>query len=380
MSVPIEKTLDEIRTDLFSRISAAQSDGYLPPLLNLNKGVVRGLIEIWAWGLWQLYQFMVVVFGQLFPTLATGTWLDLHCRQVGVSRQEAGRAVGVVVFSRAAAAGNVNIPMGTVVRTKPDGAGVVQRYLTTAAVVLPEGEVSVQATVQAQDYGRQGNATAGLITEIVTPVAGVDSVDNSAQWLVAEGVDAETDDALRQRYVLAWQNINGSTKYAYESWARSITGVVSAKIMDMHPRGQGTVDVIIRGPVGVPGADLLSQVDAVVQENRPINDDVLVRGPTPVEVSVAAELVLFAGTPELILAEAESRVRAMFSNPPVLADVAPVLVGEDIPVDRLILVIMAVSGVKEIRFSSPGETVVVPEDGLAVLSGVSFAYLWANEA
>ncbi|NDY73991.1 hypothetical protein DO021_19685 [Desulfobacter hydrogenophilus] len=380
MSVPIDKTLDEVRTDLFSRISDAQSNGYLPQLLNLNKGVVRGLIEIWAWGLWQMYQFMVVVFKQLFPTLATGTWLDLHCSQVGVTRQVATRAVGMVSFSRLEAAGNVNIPMGTVVRTKPDGAGTMQRFLTVTAVILPEGALSVLSEVKAQDYGREANVTAGMISEIITPVAGIDSVTNAVDWLATEAVDNETDDALRQRYILAWKNINGSTKYAYESWARSVTGVVSARIMDRHPRGMGTVDVIIRGSAGVPSADLIAQVDAVVQASRPINDDVLVRGPVPVPVDVIAELVLASGTPSLILAEAESRVRAMFANPPVLDDVTPVYVGDDLTLDRFVLVMMAVSGVKEIIFADPVETVVVPADGLAVLAGVTLSYSFASEA
>lgn len=53
MPLPIEKSLDAIRNDLFTRIGAVQQDGYWPGFINLNRGPIRGLIEIWAWGLYQ---------------------------------------------------------------------------------------------------------------------------------------------------------------------------------------------------------------------------------------------------------------------------------------------------------------------------------------
>jgi len=380
MTVPIEKSLDDIRNDLFGRIATAQADGHLPQFLNLNKGVVRGLIEIWAWGLYQLYQFMVVVFGQLFPTLATGTWLDLHCKQVGVTRQKATRAFGMATFFREGNEGNVSIPMGTVVRTKPDGAGEMRRFLTTASVVLPDGKTSIAAEVQAQEYGRDSNVTAGMIAEIVTPVSGIDGVANTSDWLITEAVDNETDEALRERYTLAWKNINGSTKYAYESWARSVAGVVSAKIMDMHPRGQGTVDVVIKGSAGMPTDALISEVKQVVAENRPVNDDALVRSPTPVSVIIDVELVLVSGTAEVITATVASRINAMFTDPGVLANVAPIEIGEDLTMDRITHVIMAVAGIKKINFVSPVEDIQVPDNGLAVLESQNISFVWADEA
>jgi phage-related baseplate assembly protein len=189
----------------------------------------------------------------------------------------------------------------------------------------------------------------------------------------------ETDEALRERYTLAWKNINGSTKYAYESWAREVSGVVSVMVMDSHPRGQGTVDVVIRGSAGIPSADLLSQVDTVVQENRPINDDVLVLGPTPVDVLIDAELVLVSGTPDVTISEVEERISALFTMPPALDSVAPLFIGEDLTLDRLVSVIMAVPGIKEVNFTLPESNVSVPTDGLAVLTDVSITHVWAEE-
>lgn len=380
MSIPVEKTLEEIRQDLFARINAVQDEGWLPQRLNLNKGVIRGLIELWAWGLYQLYQFLILVFRQLFPSMATGAWLDLHCAQVGVKRQAATKALGRVTFFRENAGGNVTIRKNTVVRTKPDGTGKVHRFVVLEAVVLPDGNDTLTVDVESEDYGRQANVTAGMICEISTVIDGVDGVVNGEDWLVREAVDREEDEPLRERYVLSWMDINGSTKHAYESWARGVSGVVAAKIRDGHPRGQGTVDVVLKGTAGIPTQKLIDAVAAVVEENRPINDDALVTGPVATAVTIEAELVLTAGTPDIIKAYVRKRIDAMFTDPRVLKDVAPLEIGEDLTLDRLRHVIMAVAGIKKINFASPGGDLEVPENGLAVLSSVFLTHAWAGDA
>ena len=380
MSIPANKTLEEIRQDLFSKIVSVQAEGWLPARLNLNKGVIRGLIELWAWGLFQLYQFLIMVFGQLFPSLATGKWLDLHCAQVGVVRQAATKALGRVNFYREDTADNISIRKGMIIRTRMDGAGLVHRFVTTEEVVFPSGAESLSVAVESEDYGRQANVTPGMICEISTVIPGVDGVVNTDDWLVREAVDWEKDEELRERYTLAWKDINGSTKYAYESWARGVSGVVAAKIMDRHPRGQGTVDVIVKGSAGIPTDELIQEVDTVVQENRPINDDVQVLEPVPVPVAVNAELVLIGGTPDIIIAEATQRINAMFTDPRVLPDVDPLEIGQDLPRDLLIHIIKAVSGIKKINFTSPAADIPVPENGLAVLESINLTYAWAGEA
>jgi len=378
MLIPIEKNLNEIRNDLFSRISAVQNEGYLPQMLNLNKGVVRGLIEIWAWGLYQLYQFMAKVFKQLFPSLATGVWLDLHCLQVGVTRQEATKATGRVRFSRADTDENVIINRGKVLKTKPDGLGDVVSFVVTEQVVLPAGQESILVDVESEDYGRRANVTAGMICRMPTVIPGIDAVSNDEDWLTREAVDREKDEELRKRYVLAWQEVNGATKYAYESWARSVSGVIAVKVMDLHPRGQGTVDVLIKGSSGIPTQELIDKVKEVVEENRPINDDVKVLPPDPVPVVITGELVLVSGSPEIILTDAEQRIRALFTDPPVLDDVRPLTIGEDITIDLLTHLCMAIPGIKKINWSLSGD-IHVPETGLAVLSSIKFTYIFADE-
>lgn len=337
------------------------------------------MIELWAWGLYQLYQFLEMILSQAFPGTATGDWLDLHCVNVDVTRKAATKAEGTVYFTRAGTSGNVPISAGKIVRTKPDGQGNIYRFVTLEDVVLQDGATEVAVMVEAEEYGQDSNVTAGQICEISTTISGVDAVENRSDWLDSEGADEESDEDLRERYVLAWMGVNGCTKYAYESWALSVTGVIAVRISDQHPRGQGTIDVILKGTAGIPTQDLVNAVGAVIEEQRPVNDDVLVKGPTAVNITINAQIELTHGTAADILAEAENRLNALFLDPSPVSDIFPLQIGQDVTIDLLVFVIMAIDGVKKINLTSPVADTQVNDDELAVLESITLTSIWATE-
>jgi len=383
MSVPVNKTLEQIRAEMFGRIEEVQAEyvakGWLPRRLNLNKGVVRGLVELWCWGLHQLYLFLAFVLTQAFPSSATGAWLDLWCKQVDITRRAATKARGVVYFTRAGTSGNVRIPAGRILRTPPDAAGQVYRFVTTEDAVLPAGQTEIVVPVEAEEYGAAANVTVGQIVDLVTPVQGVDAVTNRAAWLVSEGADREDDESLRGRYALAWLARNGLTRHAYQAWALEVPGVTSASVLDQHPRGQGTVDVVITGAAGLPTQDLLDAVSARIAEDQPQNDDVLVKGPVEVGVAIDAQLELVSGDAVAIQAQAVARLQALFL-PAAVAGVEPLAIGEDLTRDRMVALLMAIPGVKRIIWTSPAADVDVPADGLAVLESLTITTSWAEAA
>lgn len=384
MSIPINKTLDEIRTEMFARINEVQAEyssrGWLPRVLNLNKGVFRGMMELWCWGLHQTYRFLVFVLKMAFPMLSEKDWLDLHANQVSLDRKPATKARGTVFFYREDDEGNVPLPAGRIVRTRADARGVVYRFVTTEAAVLQDGETEVEVAVEAEEYGQASNVTVGQIAEIVTVVPGVDGVENRAEWLLSEGANTETDQALRARYRLAWQGNNGLTKYAYKSWALEVPGVITVKVVDQHPRGQGTLDVVIKGTAGVPTESLIQAVEANIAGKEAINDDYLVKGPEAENIEIEAELVLISGNPEDIVAEAEARLRALFEDPNQVEGIEPLQIGEDVTLGRLIATVMAIPGVKETVWTAPAASAPVAADGLAVLESLNLTWSWAEEA
>ena len=382
MSIPVNKTLADVRGEVYARLAQVQEDyvaqGWLPSRINLNKGVVRGLLELFCWGLWKLYEFLALVLEQAFPRTSADAWLNLHADQLDLVRRPATKASGVVYFLRATGgAGNVKIPAGRIVRTLPDATGSVYRYVTTADAVLPEGFLDIAVPVEAEEYGRASNVTPGQIREVSTHVPGIGSVENREDWLSEEGADEETDAQLRERYALAWLGNNGVTKYAYMSWGLSVPGVIAVAVLDKHPRGQGTVDVVIKGAAGIPTEALITKVGLAVASHAPINDDWQAKAPIAVPVHIEAQLEYVTGEASSLRAEAEARIRAIFTDPTLVAGIAPLQIGEDLTRDRLVGVLMAITGIKRIIWTNPAADVAVPGNGLAVLESLT---LTATEA
>ena len=123
----VSRTIEDVRASVFGYVETAQDSlatyGYLPVRLNLNKGVVRGLLEIFCWGYWQIYSLLQRLLQQVSPDGATGEWLDMHAGSVDLSRRAATKARGKVRFARAVETGqdtNITIPAGRIVRTLPD--------------------------------------------------------------------------------------------------------------------------------------------------------------------------------------------------------------------------------------------------------------------
>ena len=379
----LSKDIADIRAGLFERIESVQDEyaakGWLPARLNLNKGIARGLVELFAWGLWQLYNFLDVIHKQAIPRESSGEWLDVHAAQVDVTRKAATQARGMVLFRRGGATGNIRIPAGRIVRTLPDGRGVIYRYVTDDLAVLPEDADTVAVPCTAEEYGQGGNAAVGQICVLVTPVEGIGGVDNAADWLTDEGADEESDASLQRRYVLAWEAQAGVTRAAYESAALSVPGAMDVYVADQHPRGEGTVDVVVQGSAGLPTENLLAKVREALDDAIVINHDLLVKAPGPVSVPVSMTLELISGDADAIRVQAENWVRSMFSYD-ADTDVPRFSIGKDVVRDRLATGIVGILGVKRIIWESPAADVPVPADGLAVLESLEIRHVWVNEA
>jgi uncharacterized phage protein gp47/JayE len=382
----ISRTIDDIRAEIYAHIEDVQDEyvanGWLPARLNLNKGVVRGIIEIYAWGLWQVYNLLEKVIRQAFPLYATGEWLDLHCAQIDANRKNATKTQGMVTFLRKeeGAAGNIKILAGRIVRTKPDGLGNVYRYVSLADEVLPVNAASIAVLCEAEEYGTLPNAGPGQISELVTPVTGIAAVANAADWLTREGANEETDAECQRRYALSWEALGGVVSAKYKVVALGVAGVADVAVMDQHPRGEGTVDVIVKGTAGLPTPKLLEDVSAALEREIVINHDVLVKCPVLVPVAVAFDLEILTGDPAATVLAAENHVRAAFSgsNPAIPG----LMVGQDVVRDRLAVGIITLSGVKRIVWSGDlaNGDITVPPDGLAVLESITITQSWAAEA
>ena len=353
------RSFDEERARIFEELKKSGSK-----ITNLNPGgVFRTLLELSSQGVADLHELLEKVVPQGYVRYATGAWLDLQAAELGLRRRQATRTRGEVKFSRSpeSAAGGLKIPQGTICRTRPGPDGEDFRFFVSKETLIPDGEASAAVPVEAERPGSAYNLGAGYLDILVSHVDGIVGIANEEDWIVSEGSDEEDDETLRRRCVLRWHELSqGATKYAYLSWALSVEGVRSAEILDRHPRGQGTVDVVIVGENGAPTQALLEKVDAVVQARRPICSDVLVRAPEMVSVDIDMKVILHPdlGDAEQTRGIVERSVNALFVKDSG-SSVKPLEIGEDLPLARLAHAAMSAPNVVNVKVVSPDADIVV---------------------
>lgn len=136
----------------------------------------------------------------------TGTDLDAFVTLFGMSRFPAGRATGVITFTRGTSTDVVTVPIATQVATA-DSSVVFQ---TVAAGVLSVGALSVSVPAQAVSAGPGGNVAAATLTQLLNVVAEVSSVTNPSA--MSGGSNQETDLQLRARWkATVFKNLAGTS-------------------------------------------------------------------------------------------------------------------------------------------------------------------------
>lgn len=339
--------------DIMSAL-VADAQSQLPQVTNYNSGgIFRTILEIFTRGIKAFYDLLANVIRQAFVQTATGNWLDLKVGEIGITRKPALKTEGDITFRRTGTSGNVVIPIGTIVETDVDTQGRKYRFITTEEAILLNGTTSITAPAEAEFAGAEFNLGNSTIKNLVTTIAGVDSVDNPSGWLTREGTDVENDTDLRYRYRLKWEELAmGATKMAYVGYAMEVNGVVDVEVDDAWPRGQGTVDVYITGTNGMPTAELIAAVQAVVNAKKPICSDADVLAPAAVVINATIAIKVIPGTPNQagIATEAANIINGLFIRDDTysLEDLR-FKIGHDVTQDRIILALgRYLTGIKRV--------------------------------
>ena len=329
---------DAIRDDLF-----AEAQAKLPQITNYNSGgILRTILEIFKKVVYSFYVLLANVMIQAHAQTARDKWLDLKAEEIGLTRKPATKATGNVVFTREVVdPSNVVIPVQTIISTATDSQGREYRFLTTAEVILAADTTEVTAPVEAEFAGAEYNVGTLTINLLISSIDGVDGVENRDGWLTSEGTDIETDTELRERYRLKWETLaRGSTKAAYIGYSKEVNGVVDVEVDDSFPRGPGTVDVFITGTNGMPTQTLIDEVQALIDDKKPICSDTVVYAPTPITIDATINIYVLSGTPGLstLQADAEGVINALFIRDDTYnVDDLRFKIGHDVTQDRIIL-------------------------------------------
>ena len=230
-----------------------------------------------------------------FVTHASGAWLDLAAADYSKKRKRAQKTQGLVTVSRMdTEADAVKIEKGHVFKTKKDINGEELRFFVLEATVLQQGARAVDVLVEAEMEGSRYNVPEGQITRSLTFLNGVDEITNGPDWITREGSDTEDDDGLKTRSLRSWSELAARPiEDTFINAAESVPGVLFAQADCQHPRGQGTVDVIVTGTAGEATEGLLGEVRVAVDKIAGPYDNILVKSsvvvPQDIEVTVTTD-------------------------------------------------------------------------------------------
>ena len=209
---------------------------------------------------------------QLFPSTASGIFLDRFAEQRGLARNPAVKARGQLKFSvNETKPTAVIIPRGTVVST--DSEIPVRLYTTEDSEISPN-TYSVSAPAEAEQAGYRGNVNAGTAIVPVSVPSEVDSVTNLSAFI--GGADEESDETLRARIKNSYVNCpNGMNAAFYIELVKQVDGITKAGVVS-KPRGAGTINVYIADTDGNATDAQLAEAQALVDAQHGLNIDAVV--------------------------------------------------------------------------------------------------------
>lgn len=239
----------------------------------------------------ELLQLARTILNNMFVAHASGPWLDLKMADYSKKRKKAQKTQGLVTITRLEAGGEaVKIPKGQVFKTTRDINGDELRFFSSQAATLQKGAMSVDIPVEAETEGIRYNVPEGQITRSLTYLGDV-TISNRADWITREGSDTEDDGSAQTRTLRSWSELaSRAIEDSFINAAESVPGVLFAQADCDHPRGQGTVDVIVTGTAGEATKGLLEAVSAEVKKISGPYDDVLVRSSITVKQDVSVTI------------------------------------------------------------------------------------------
>ncbi len=297
---------------------------------------------------------------QMFVPTAQGEYLDLHAMERGLSRREASKAVGSVIFKvTEPAIKEIIIPKGTVVATNEE---TPLRFETVESVSIPTGALSAHAQIEALSEGRAFNVKTGKITVMVTPVAGVETVTNPDEC--TSGTDKESDESLRERIIESFKFAsNGTNCVYYKNVALQVDGVAGAGVVP-RGRGAGTVDVYISGEGSEVSDETLTAVQEKLSLLREVNVDVAVYRAQADTVNLIIYLDVCDGYEFSEVAEVCRAVVTDYINTRG--------VGDSVVLSKIGELIYHIDGVADFRIPSTEHNVICSQDSYPVTGDIRF--------
>nr|WP_178088550.1 MULTISPECIES: baseplate J/gp47 family protein [unclassified Pseudomonas] len=230
--------------------------------------------------MWLISFISDTVLPNFFVKTASNAWLDTLAWAVNVERKGATKAKGVILFTRIAAGGTLELPAGIVVQSSAIN-GHIYQLVTTTPATFADGLLQLEVPVEAQEVGSGYNLAPGYFAILPVPLAGIAQVVNADGWLISPGADAEPDEQLRLRVRNQFSAVNQwHTDAVYRAMISAFPGVRPDGVYFLHgaPRGPGSANAYVLFDADVPADTYLEQINAHIRDqgNHGHGDDLVV--------------------------------------------------------------------------------------------------------
>ena len=302
----LRPTLNEI----VSRMEADASSRLLSESPVLRRSFIGVLIRVFAGAIHMTYGSLVWLIKQISPQTAESEILEMHAASRGVTRLPGSFATGSIDFTGDSGS---TIPAGTILQ-RSDGA----QYKTDEETEIVGGSISVSVT--AVEVGTASNATSGEMVFLTSPLDGVDQSATVSTSGINGGVDIETDNQLRARYLKKIQNpAQGGDKENYEQWALEVAGVYKPFVFPLYDIDTDTVDqpgyvsvtCITSSDNHIPSDQLIVSLQEHLELKRPIT--AIVKAYAPSQYLIDFEIALSPNT-EPVRQAIKSEIKALFDR------------------------------------------------------------------
>lgn len=245
---------------------------------------------------------------QNMVSFARGAALEYLGELVGVSRLPASSALCTIEFALIEGHNGVTIPEGLRVQST-DGKVIFQ---TIETKVCPIGTLTAQLKAAATTAGAIGNDYGiNKINIILDPQAFIATAQNID--VTAGGANAESDDELRERIMLAPASFSvAGPKDAYVYFAKSAhPSIVDVAVTSPNP-GDVNIYPLLEGGL-MPTQEILDAVQAICNADkiRPLTDSVYTLQPTSTDYAIEVNLTLLTNA---VTDSTKSKVEAILNT------------------------------------------------------------------
>lgn len=283
---------------------AAAAQGAASALLDftvgsISRALAEGCSSIALWLQW----IAVLILQMTRAATSVGPQLDSWMADFSLIRLPAVAATGSVTFSRFTPSSSALVSVDAQVKTA-DGTRIfavvadTTNGLWNAALngfLIPAGTASGTCTVQDVttdssgdlSVGTAGNVAAGTLSLLASAIPGIDTVTNAGAF--TNGIDAETDAALRARFANYITTLSRATlsavAYAVQSVQQGLTWTIQENLAGGSYQ-LGNFEVTVDDGSGDPPSTLLDAVYAAIDLVRPVGSTFTVVGPSDLTADI----------------------------------------------------------------------------------------------